>query len=103
VARESSLIKNIERAVLKLGCSFEKRHGSVFGKTGDQDILILVPVEWQTYSIPLFVEAKAPGKVLRPLQEKRARDRKRYKAVAIAAWNVEDVTRVIEALRKGQT
>jgi hypothetical protein len=96
---ESTLVDKIRRAVEKLGCSFEKHHGSIYGKTGDQDILILVPVSYQHYPVPLFVEAKRPGKVPTPLQEKRMQDRRKVGAVAIPAWSADDVSEAIAEIR----
>ena len=97
--RESTLVTHIRRAVERLGCSFEKRHGSVYGHGGDQDIFILVPMP-HAFPVPVFVEVKVPGKPLTPRQEKRVRDRQKWGAVAISAWSVSDVTDVIEAIRE---
>ena len=97
---------NLQRRV-KAWCKTQnlwamKIPGSALMLRGIPDMLILVPVEYQRYAIPLFVELKAPSAHLTPLQGKM----QQILCAAGAAWalvrSVETLADMVERLREGE-
>jgi len=97
---EAGITRAILRLVTAAGCYGQKRHGSLYGKAGDQDIEVLVPVVYQQYPVPLYVEVKRPGGQMTPLQVRRAAEKRRYGAVVITAYSAVDVLDVIREIRE---
>lgn len=99
--RESTLVANIMKAVRKAGCYVQKQHGSGYGRAGEPDLLILVPVGYQKYSVPLFCEVKVPGKKPTALQEYRMTQLEIAYAVVMWASSVSEVMDAIDDIQKG--
>lgn len=101
--RETSLTERIINYAKKQGCLARKVHGSAYGTGGWPDVEILLPVSYQNYAVPLYVEVKQPGNTPKERQKKRLRDLTRFKAVAVWVDNLEDLKKVIEAIRDNRS
>jgi hypothetical protein len=99
--KETTLTDTIQRAARALGCIAIKKHGSLYGRGGEADLSILVPVSYQRYPVSLFVEVKRWGNAPTERQRKRLRDLAALGSPTLVAWSVEQVVQVIGELREG--
>ena len=81
------------------GIWYMKLHGSMYMPVGMPDTLILLPVTYQEYAIPLFIELKMAGKNLTPSQIHRQEVLIHAGAAASVARTLGDVQRIVTALR----
>lgn len=98
--RETSLTQNIIRYAKSQRCFAYKQLGSVYGKTGMPDVRLLVPVGWQLYAVPVYIEVKKRGEEPSPLQKKRLRDLNKAGAIAVWVDNLQDVKDLIQKIRE---
>lgn len=97
MAKETALTARIMRYAASQGCLARKLHMSGYSDGGWPDVEILVPVVYQHWAVPLFVEVKQPGKQPMPRQAKRLRDLVRFGAVAV--W-VDTFEKFVQILRE---
>lgn len=100
MAREAALVSAILRFLRSQGCLAWKVYGSGYGHAGMPDICALVPVSYQHFSVPVFIEVKMAGKKPGPLQMKRLRDLGKGGAVALWTDNLQVVKDALENIRK---
>src|SRR5713226_1585691 len=99
MALEASIVKSIMRSVKNIGCNVEKTHGGAYGKAGKADLYITVPVGYQSWPVPLYVEVKQLNKHMTSLQEAWARNMREFGALVVEAHSVDEVMRAIDAVK----
>lgn len=100
MAAEAQLERAIAKWLKEEGLYSIKAHGSVYAKRGMPDRLIFVPIEHGVkWSVPLFVECKAPKKKLTRLQAKRFQELRDIGLPAVVVWSLDDLRLAIARLR----
>lgn len=99
--RESALTRSIMTYCEKEGCYPVKIHGSLFSKGGMPDLVVLVPVTYQDWAVPCFIEVKQPGQTPDDRQLKRLRELEKAGAVAIWASHLDTVKSAIASIKLG--
>lgn len=99
--REAPLVRAMMRHARAEHCWVKKNHGSLYGLTGEPDLLILIPVPYQTYAVPVFVEVKSAGGSASKLQKMRLVTLQRVGAIAECVDSLEKFKALIASVKVG--
>lgn len=89
MATETSIVKRIGKALKRRGIWHEKRHGDIYVRRGQPDLLVVI--EGRAF----FLEVKRPGQNATPLQLHRLEQCRKAGAVAEVVRSLDDVYEVL--------
>ena len=95
MALESSIVKSIRDRLKKLGIDVEKTHGGLYGTGGKADLYCLIPVHYQVYPVPVYLEVKQPGKESTQLQLAWAAKKRNIGAIVAEVHSLREALEVI--------
>lgn len=99
ISHEAALTKSLMAYARRQRCFVKKNHGSLYGFAGEPDLFLLIPVSYQTFPAPAFIEVKTPGNKPTPLQCKVMRSLQKTGAFVTWVDSLERFALAIEAVQ----